>query len=395
MCGHCLAVSVNRMTGSIERILGLFVDESFPEGGIDASKSLWQKPGKGSASGSDMFPGKVDVRYLRFLVEVLYREAKITGNRRYHQVADEHVRYMARIIREDHPTWAMGNALEMIGLHQQYSGHDDDLVERAKQVLDWARKRKVMITTADGVSFTHFPCGYGFPYAKDVGWTNDLSMFGSGLVWAYELTGDASILNDAKSFAEYFIQPWRPNAVAEDGYWHCGTWRDDLGSWVIGPAHYTGFESTDAYGDEASWVVSTMSCIDFLVRLHRHASDPRFLDRCLRGASWAFDSCQFEDGGMGLCGRDDEWLGLTGDAISQVAMLRPLVDSESAVFKRLLEGARLSYDYLNRELPSAKTEDHGVKWVTHGTSIDPLVNVGWLWVCAVLGILNGRDLGFS
>jgi hypothetical protein len=68
---------VNRMTGSIERILGLFVDESFPEGGIDASKSLWQKPGKGSASGSDMFPGKVDVRYLRFLVEVLYREAKI------------------------------------------------------------------------------------------------------------------------------------------------------------------------------------------------------------------------------------------------------------------------------------------------------------------------------
>jgi hypothetical protein len=62
----------------VKRILDAFVAESLPEGGIDAKKSLWQKPGTGSASGSSMFPGGVDVRYLRFLVEGLYRVAART-----------------------------------------------------------------------------------------------------------------------------------------------------------------------------------------------------------------------------------------------------------------------------------------------------------------------------
>jgi hypothetical protein len=81
---------------AVKRILDAFVAESLPEGGIDAKKSLWQKPGKGSASGSSMFPGGIDVRYLRFLVEGLYRVAALTGDKQYHTVADNHVRFMAR-----------------------------------------------------------------------------------------------------------------------------------------------------------------------------------------------------------------------------------------------------------------------------------------------------------
>jgi hypothetical protein len=38
-------------------------------------------------------------------------------------------------------------------------------------------------------------------------------MLGSGLVWAYEVTGDKSLLEDATSFAEYFVQPWQTNDV--------------------------------------------------------------------------------------------------------------------------------------------------------------------------------------
>jgi len=379
---------------AVERILEPFVNESLPAGGIDASKSLWQKPGRGSASGSDLFPGRVDVRYLRFLVEVLYRMADMTDNPKHRLCANEHVRFMARIAREDHPTWSMGNALETIGLYHRHNEQDESLVESGRRILGWARRRKVTITTKDGVTFQHFPCGYGFPYAKDAGWTNDLSMFGSGLVWMYESTRDAAILDEATSFAEYFLQPWHPDSVGDDGYWHCGTWRDDLGSWVIGPAHYTGFESTDAYGDETSWIFSTMTCTDYLTRLYRHNPDPRFLDRCVRAARWTFEHCQFGDGAIGLCERDDKWLGSTGDAVSQVAMLKPLVGEESSEFSKLLEATKRSFDYLRHELPRARIEEHGVRWVTRKTSLDPLVNVGMLWASAILGYLNGLDLEF-
>ena len=96
---------------------------------------------------------------------------------------------------------------------------------------------------------------------------------------------------------------------------------------MIGPSHYTGFESTDVFADEASWVFSTATCIDFLLRLYRHKRDPRFLDRSLRAAQWTFQTCQFEDGAVGMCGRDDKWIGFTGHAVTQVAMLRPYARS--------------------------------------------------------------------
>lgn len=385
-------MSSDSMLVAVERILDRFVEEALPDGGIDASKSLWQKPGRGSASGSDMFPGGVDVRHLRFLVEDLYRVSEMTGNTRYRSVANSHVRYMARIMREDHPTWAWGNALEMIGLYHAYNPRDERLVDCGRRVLTWAKKRSVKITTREGVTFLHYPCGYGLPYSKDAGWTNDLSMFGSGMMWAHELTDDRSLLEDAASFAEYFVQPWSPNGLGDDGYWHCGTWRDDLGSWVVGPAHYTGFESTDAYGDESSWVVGTVTCVDFLSRLYKIHPDPRYLDRCVRASQWSFSNCQFEDGAVGLCGRDDKWLGLTGDSISQVAMLKPFAGA-IPTFGRLLEGARSAFSYLTKELPSARIEAHGVKWVTRKTSTEPLVNVAMFWVSAVLGYLNGLNLG--
>jgi hypothetical protein len=376
---------------AVERILEAFVAESLPDGGLDRASSLWQTPGTGS--GNDLFPGGVDVRYLRFLVEDLYRFARLTGQRAYHDAADAHARWMARITRADHPTWALGNALEMIGLYHAWNPAQPSLATAARQLVEWLRERRVRLTTADGVSFWHYPCGYGVLGAKDAGWTNDLSMVGSGLVWAYEVLGEDDILQDAISFAEYFVQPWRPDALGSDGYWHCGTWREDLGSWVVGPSHYSGFESTKAHGDEVSWVFSTETCTDYLVKLHRHHPDPRYMDRGVRAAQWTFDQCQFPDGAIGMCGRDDKWLGLTGHAVTQVAMLLPLLEGDFVRWRQpLLAGAEKALTYLRPRLVTAKLADHGVQWVQRTTSTDPLVNVGMLWAAAVLGWLNGREL---
>jgi hypothetical protein len=42
-------------------------------------------------------------------------------------------------------------------------------------------------------------------------------------------------------------------------------------------------------------------------------------------------------------------------------------------------------------LTADRIEDHGVVWVTHATSTEPLANVAMLWASAVLGWLNGNE----
>jgi hypothetical protein len=216
-------------------------------------------------------------------------------------------------------------------------------------------------------------------------------MAGAGLVWAHEVTGDDTLLADAVSFAEYFVHPWRPKALGKHGYWECGTWRAEEGCWVIGPSHYSGFESTDRFADESSWVFSNLTCTDFLMRLHRHKPDCRYVDRCFKAAQWTFRECQFPDGAVGMCGRDDKWLGFTGAAVSMVMMVAPHLrpsDDRAA----LIRDANRAKAYLDAGLEKADVKTHGVEWVTRKSSTDPLVNVGMVWTYGLLGWNNGRTL---
>lgn len=393
--GNCLraADAPSGLPPLITQLLNSFVNEALPDGGgIDRGKSRWQSPGRGAAVGSSLFAGGIDPRYLRFEVEALYRfAAKPDADRRFRSVADSHVTYMVRNTKSTHPMWAIGNTLELLGISRQFNGEFKERAATCKQLVEAARARSVEVSTADGVKFRHFPCGYGVLESKDAGWTNDLSMFGSGLVHAYEITQDETILADAVSFAEYFVQPWRPGSLGKDGYWHCGTWHEKLGSWVIGPSHYTGFESTDVYGDEAAWVFSTMTCIEFLTRLARYKPDPRYLDRCVQAAQWTFRACQFDDGAVGMCGRDDKWLGFTGDSISQVAMIQRQLPRDHAALPELLQGAKRAAAYIDKQFALAKIDDHGVEWVHHKTSTDPQCNVAMLWASLLVGWLNKND----
>lgn len=413
----CFAEEVKPARG-IGPLVASFVDETRPEGGVENSRSRWMKTGKGSAVGGKTFDADNDPRYLRFLVEALYRLADLDRSKLavkealqglpaselLIKTADAHVRYMAKTIKGSQPTWALGNALEILGLHHRFRKDAAPYLDDAKRIVKLLRDRKVSVTTRDGVTFGHFPCGYGVLKAKDAGWTNDLSMVGSGLVHAYELLGDNSILSDAVSFAEYFVQPWRPNALGKNGYWECGTWHEKLGSWVIGPSHFSGFESTTAYGDEASWVFSTATCCDYLMMLQKHQPDARYLDRCARAAEWTFRECQFDDGQIGMCGRDDKWFGMTGHGITQVSLLEPYAHHTSlkplaagllevpALWSKLDTGRRRAWQALQATLPMANLDDHGVIWVNRKTSTDPLVNVAMLWGAALRGWLNGLEV---
>jgi hypothetical protein len=381
-----------------EALLNEFVTETLPDGGVDRAKSRWQKPGRGAAVGSNMFPGQIDPRYSRFEAEALYRFAKRAKRDDCVHTADALASYLPRVMQPTHGTWAIGNALELIGVRHRFNPKAVDrnaAAADAKRLVEYVRARSVKITTLDGgVTFRHFPCGYGIAEykCKDAGWTNDLSMFGSGLIHAYELTKDQSILDDAVGFAEYFIQPWRANALGGDGFWRCGTWHEKLGTWVIGPSHFSGFESTDAHADEAGWVFSTNTCIDFLSRLHRHHPDDRYLDRCVRAAQWTFRECQFDDGAVGMCARDDKGLGFTGAAITQVANVARMLKPSDERLPDLRKHAESAKRYLTARAAAAKVQDHGVEWVKRTTSTDPLVNVAMLWGMALMGWLDGVEM---
>jgi hypothetical protein len=374
------------------RVIDAFLAECMPAGGIDARRSPWQVAGRGAAVGGTMFPGGVDVRYVRYSVEAFYRLADLTGEERYAYTADAQARFLARCVREGHPSWAYGTGLEAVGLFHARHAAGTELLDEAARIVSWARSRKVLIVTRDNVAYSHFPCGYGVLEALDAGWTNDLSILGSGLVRAAESLGDPAVLRDAASFAEFFLQPWRRDALGPDGFWQCGTWREDLSSWVVGPSDYSGFESTDARADDVSWIFSALTCTDFLCRLHALTGEARCLARCRDALAWSLGTARFEDGAVGICGRDDKWLGAAGAAISQVKAASGAMCRDRVSARALAERAAPTVRYLLSRLPSAKLEEHGVEWVRRATSTDPLVNVAMLWLFAVMGALDAREL---
>ena len=373
----------------IEKILEVFIEELKLEGGIDIEKSLWQKPGRGVG----LLP---DYRYINTLVNVLYRYGEKYNKSDIFPLTDAQVYFISEIVQQGWPkdvTWMLGTALECIGFYFRHHGFiDERLKKNVYKIIEIARKRKVEIKI-NNLTYSHFPCGYGLgDYCKDAGWTNDLGIFGSGLVYAYEVTKDESILNDAISFSEYFCQPYNDKKISlgKDGYWHCGTWRGDIGCWVIGPDDYKGFESVDVAGNETSWIFSTYPCVDYLTHLYEYKKDERYMDLPLKAVEWTFRECQFEDGGVGICGRDDKWLGATGCAVFQTLKVKRIIGEKFPEI--LLEKAKKSYKYLCEKLEDVKIENYGVCWVNHKTSIDPLVNVGWLFLLALRGYIEGEEL---
>jgi len=95
------------MALALERVLAPFLDENLPGGGIDLTKSRWQKRGRGTGVGDGLLPGRADVPYLPFLVTGLYWLAEATGRAHYHDVANAQVRFMTSGVCEQTVTWAL------------------------------------------------------------------------------------------------------------------------------------------------------------------------------------------------------------------------------------------------------------------------------------------------
>lgn len=91
--------------------------------------------------------------------------------------------------------------------------------------------------------------------------------------------------------------------------------------WLVGPWPGSGAEhfAREQQFNRLAWGSAAYMASSYLCRLYGYLADSemrrRIADKCVRAMQWCYDSCQFEDGALGLFGRDDKWVGMTATAI--------------------------------------------------------------------------------
>jgi hypothetical protein len=350
-------------------------------------------------------------------MRALYRFYDITGEPKYKAAADRYAVFFLACTHDKVPAWQMGGALDpCFALYREHNHCDDSLDPKARAIYRWLQQYR----TEDA---NYFNAGYGYLdddgvfHDEDVGYSNDLSDVGRGLIAYYRLFREEEALEHAVKFSEYFLREHRPGSME-------GVWSSKIGTWLIGPRHNSGFENLEVHADEAGWGFSTWSCSLFLARLYDHLRDEnlrskvrkwrwqhgepsigtslqgesleslmcRIRDRCVTSLRWSFDACQFEDGALGMQGRDDKWLGITAAAIMQYVELyrRQMIPED--VHKEYYPKALKALAWLREMSTPATFPTDGYIPVTGQSRPDPGCNVAWLIAFTAEGLMTGPDL---
>jgi len=270
-----------------------------PSGGVSTEIRRYHRPPylrKAISSGQD----------IPWLVRALYAFYDLTCEPRYKEAADRYAIFFMSCTLDRSHAWQIGGALEpCFTLYREHNPGDESLDPSAHALYRWL----VGYRTDDG---NYFNAGYGWRDAEnvrhdeeDVGYSDDLSDVGRGLVAYYRLFKDAEALKHAIGLAKYFVREHRPGTME-------GVWSGKAGTWLIGPRHNGGFENLFVSADEAGWGWSSYYCSLYLARLYDCLSDDEqkgiIRDRCVTSLKWMFDACQFDDGAVGMHQRDDKWL---------------------------------------------------------------------------------------
>ena len=310
---------------SIRHICDQFVYWQAPAGGFDVEVCPYHRDtpfGKPSAFGQD----------IHWVIRSLYAAYDLLHDHKYKVAADRYAIFFIACLCDETPAWALGAALDpCFTLYRQYNPEDVSLehlwvgLSKAKDLYRWLLGHRT-----DEPNY--FNCGYPWSSAhpdEDVGFGADLCEVGRGVVGYHKFFRDEDALQDAQGLARYFLSEFESGTMN-------GIWSSELGTWLIGPRHCTGFENLiGVYADEAGWSWLSYFASIFLLRLHDSINDETFRDtirsRCLASLRWVFDCCQFSDGSVGMCGQDDKWLGMTATAILQYLELyqRGLIDLET------------------------------------------------------------------
>lgn len=327
-----------------------------------------------------------------FMARALSGLSAATRNAAYLEASGRYADYYLDLVENlatsERIAYKFGIAMESAALvARDHPGRCLEVAARGLTVLKWLRQLRTDLGS-------WFLCGYkpGLASLKDkpdVGFSDDLCHVGRGLVRLYEATRRPDILADIRGLCGYYLRDVAPDSMQ-------GLWSRDLGTWVIGPWPDTAFEHMDnTPACAAGWVWSAYGGADFLLAALPYLEDgpERDLvrDRVMASNRWIFRECQFEDGAIGMTGRDDRWVGLTAAAILVVLGTEKAGLMTEQERKEFGPPVRAAWSWLlahvGENLPEA-----GYLEATGKTFPSPGDNVAWLlsWTCECL--LRAQDV---
>jgi len=211
----------------------------------------------------------------------------------------------------------------------------------------------------------------------DAAFTDDLRLVGTGLVAYLEQTGRQDVLESAVRLADYYLRPHIPGTAN-------GAFLESLGTWCIGPwpVEIAAEHLPRVRMDKAGWGFTAQGAVRFLTLLHSKLSDGHsraelMSNRCVRSVQWQF-SCQFDDGAVGLCGRDDKWLGMTAAAILAYLDVRDAGWLADPADQDLAGRATKAKEWLLDNTDEEMIDQGGYVKVSGQTTPHPPENLAWL-----------------
>lgn len=339
-----------------------------------------------------------------FMAIGLYRAFEATGRRAYKAAADRYVTYYFACLREPAAQLDAYSRRWVEHMGQRH-GPDPNRDEWAKNILAWpfmygmalAAYRDFKTANPDETALdskaaalfrwllhyrwergSWFRNGYGDPDrgVPDAGNSDDNCHIGRGLMGYYATTQSPDVLREAQGLAEYYLTECRPGT-------YNGCWSSALGSWVVAPTTVASFEHfRDRQSCEMAWCFSSVGATEYLTQLAGATRSETFRSRIAHvsrtSMKWQFDSCQFDDGAVGMRGRDDKWLGATAGAILSFLRVRDagfLADADARAYRDRAIAAR---DWVLHHLTPEFVDCGGYIEVTGESEPRPPENLAWL-----------------
>jgi len=243
-----------------------------------------------------------------FMCIALYRAYEATGIEAYKEAADRFAVFYLSVLC---PVPSLRPAHFGMGLiaYREFKRHNPKLTDWdpvAQSLFEWMKPWR----WDEG---SYYRNGYGGGKMRDAGNITDNAHAGRGLMAYHAVTGRADVLAEAEGLSDYFLNEMKPGTYQ-------GCWSSKLKMWAVAPTTQDRFEHfVNVCACDMAWGYAAIEGIDYLTQLHtatkRQDLKTAIPEKCVAAMKWQFDDCQFNDGAVGMSGRENKWVGMTAGAV--------------------------------------------------------------------------------